>query len=294
MVGTKTPLLSLGITCGFTITYLWIQWLREKEYKKSLISLGIVLLGILSLLIVLPKTNFYKNIKTHLDFLGIKNITEVFKKEEYIDHFIFSQRLTFLKDKHSLYMNSSAYQKLFGIGYLKDNTMTKQIEMDYFDVFYNHGIIGFIIFYSSMIYIIYKVLKEKQVRDYERSMIELSTILILFLALFTGHILTTPAVSILCMVIILSLQKYQKKRVLLVSSKEEELKGKNIEVSYLSPKTKSKGKLLIYKIFNYKNYNLSISDNNSINKEYAEISSHHHILLKDKDKLNDYLKEKED
>lgn len=286
MVGSKTPLLSLGITTGFTMTYLWLHWFREKAYKKSFLSLGIVLLGISSLLLVLPRTNFYKNIKTHLEFLEIDSMKELFSKEEYIDHFIFSQRLTFLKDKHSLYKESSTYQKIFGIGYLKNGEMTKQIEMDYFDIFYNHGIIGFILFFSIMIYIMYQILKEKQEKDYERSMMELSTILILVLALFTGHIITAPAVSIIGIVIILSLQKYSKKRILLVSSKEEKL---DIEVTYFCPKTTSKMRLLIYKILNYKNYDLSISDNNKINKMYADISSKKHLLLKDKEKLALYL-----
>ena len=38
MMGTKTPLLSLGITIGFTCLYLWINSFKKKQYKVILYS----------------------------------------------------------------------------------------------------------------------------------------------------------------------------------------------------------------------------------------------------------------
>ena len=96
----------------------------------------------------MPKTNFYKNIQVHLDYLEVDNIFEIFTESELVDHFIFSQRLTFLEKKHELYKDASVYEKIFGIGYIKNNKQTKMIEMDYFDIYYSHGLIGFSLFFG--------------------------------------------------------------------------------------------------------------------------------------------------
>ena len=212
MVGTKTPLLTLFITIGISMIYLIINFIKKKEYKKIVISLIILLVGISSLIIVLPKTNFYKNIKTHLEFLEVENITDVFKDEKLVDHFIFSQRLTFLKNRNKLYNKSNTYQKLFGIGYLKNGKEFKMIEMDYFDIFYSHGIIGFIIYFIISIYLIIKTIIKDKI-TYERLMYITSFFLITLLSLLTGHIITAPAVSIIVVMIIIKLSKKNRQGV---------------------------------------------------------------------------------
>ena len=158
MMGTKTPLLIFILTLGLSIVYLFINYMKQKEYKKIFISSLITLIGIIALLGIIPQTNFYKNIKTHLKFLKIKDVTEVIEKEEYIDHFIFSQRLTFLKKEKKIYQKANNYQKLFGIGYLENGKETKRIEMDYFDIYYSHGIVGFILISTVIIFILYKLI----------------------------------------------------------------------------------------------------------------------------------------
>ena len=214
MMGTKTPLLSLTITIIFCLIYFCIKLLKKKKYKTIGIIFLSLIVGIFGLILVLPKTNFYKNIKTHLDYLEVKNVTDVFKNPELVDHFIFSQRITFLADKSELYDNASLYQKIFGIGYLKGHKTTKLIEMDYFDILYSHGLIGFEIFFTTYVYILIEILKRKQKRSFNSYMLGLSLLLILFLSFFTGHIITAPAVSLISIVIILSLEKKNKKDLL--------------------------------------------------------------------------------
>ena len=152
MMGTKTPLLSLGITIMAILLYLWRDSIIKRQFKRIFVSIIILLIGVSALIVIIPKTNFYKNIETHLNYLKLDNVGEVFEDEELVDHFIFSQRLTFLNKKAKLYREANVYQKLFGIGYLKNNGKpTKMIEMDYFDIFYNHGIIGFVLFFAITI-----------------------------------------------------------------------------------------------------------------------------------------------
>ena len=215
MIGTKTPLLSLFITIGFTIIYLWYRSLKKKQYKPILFSFLGLVLAVIALIIVIPQTNFYKNIETHLNYLKVDNVVEVFEDEELVDHFIFSQRLTFLSKKAYLYKNSNLYQKLFGIGYLKDNNKpSKLIEMDYFDIYYSHGLIGFLIYFIPILIILYKIISPSKKMDYDRFMLNISFLLIIFLSFFTGHIITAPSVSLIVTIIILMLYKRKKKDLL--------------------------------------------------------------------------------
>ena len=135
-----------------------------------------------------------------------------------IDHFIFSQRLTFFHNKALLYYNANNYQKLFGIGYTRRGKTIKMIEMDYFDIFYSHGIIGFLVFMIITFRIIYKILEQEDTLSYERCMLAVSLFLILITSLLTGHIIIAPSVSYIVRIIILSLYKKDKKELFFASN----------------------------------------------------------------------------
>lgn len=282
MVGTKTPLLVLLVTLGMSFIYYWILKIKQKEYKKVGISFGVLILGISSIIIILPKTNFYKNIKTHLDFLEVENIHEIFEKEELIDHFIFSQRLTFLKNKREIYNQSNTYQKFFGIGYINNNKTTKLIEMDYFDIYYSHGIIGFILFFTIFIVILLKLWKKEKF-TYETFMRKTSILWILFLSFFTGHIITSPSVSFLGVLLLFSISPSIKK-VVIGKIKIENMD--RIDDSKLE-KLKKKSYYLLFKIINFKNYSCCILYNKKdhFSKEIGELLSDKVIQVSTKKEL---------
>lgn len=213
-IGTKTPLLSLLITIGMTFIYIMIKSYKDKKYKRILSSFIIIVIGIISLIILIPKTNFYKNIKVHLDFLKVEDVTDIMDNGNLIDHFIFSQRVTFLTDRKNIYDNASTSEKLFGIGYYYNDKKDKLVEMDYFDIYLNHGLIGFIIFFGIYLYILVQTTKIKRKLNFNLYMLNVSMLLILFLSLFTGHIITAPAVSLIVVVIIMMLQNRRKKELL--------------------------------------------------------------------------------
>ena len=217
MIGTKTPLLSLLITTGISLLYLWKYLFKNKQFKYIIVSILVIVLGLVGLVIIGPKTNFYKNIRTHLDYLKLDHVTDVFKDEKLVDHFIFSSRLKFLHNKSKIYKNANLYQKVYGIGYINNNKETKMIEMDYFDIFFSHGIVGFLIFFIISIYMLFKTIEKPKKYSFQSLMIHTSIFFIGFLAFFTGHILTAPSVSILCIIIILSLSKRNKKDLLFAS-----------------------------------------------------------------------------
>lgn len=213
-VGTKTPLLSLVISLIVIFIYMLVKAFINKKYRVVTSFSAIILAFSLVIIIIIPSTSFYKNIQVHLDYLGVDNILEIFKDEELIDHFIFSQRLTFLRNKEKLYSESNLYQKLFGLGYYDNDKELKGIEMDYFDIYYNQGVVGFIIFFIPYISILITVLKTRNVFSFRQLMLYLSLFLVIVLSLFTGHIITAPSVSIIVCFIILSIMKKSKKELL--------------------------------------------------------------------------------
>lgn len=215
MIGTKTPLLSLGITLGISVLYLWNHLRKQKKYSYIVGTMIFLVCCLLALSFVIPKTNFYKNIKTHLDYLELDNVFEVFQDKELVDHFIFSSRLKFMKNKNKIYQASPIYQKLFGIGYFNKNKETKLIEMDYFDILDSHGIIGFTIYFMIVLGVLFQIGKNRKKKGYENGMRYLSIFFIFFLALFTGHILTAPSVSLIAIILLLSIEQRKKKRVLI-------------------------------------------------------------------------------
>ncbi len=214
MIGTKTSFITLVITIIMSFIYLVIYSIKKKTYKNLIKISLITIIGIVGIYFIIPKTNFYKNIETHLDYLKVDKVTDIFKDEELIDHFIFSQRLTFLNDKANIYSNANNYQRLFGLGYTKDNKTMKLIEMDLFDVYYNHGIIGFIVFIIITLYVLINVIKKRSKSNYEKYMLSLSALLIIVLSYITGHIITAPTVDIIAVIILLSLMKKNKKDLL--------------------------------------------------------------------------------
>lgn len=214
-VGTKTPLLALIISLCVVFIYILYKAFIDKKYHIVTTFTAIVIALSLVIIVIAPRTSFYKNIEVHLNYLKVDNILDIFKDKKLVDHFIFSQRLTFLNNKEKLYDKSNTYQKLFGIGYYNDNGKElKSIEMDYFDVYYNQGIVGFIIFFVPYIYILVSVINERKDSSFRQLMLYLSLFLVIILSLFTGHIITAPSVSLIVCFLLLSIIKKEKKELL--------------------------------------------------------------------------------
>lgn len=210
-MGTKVPILSLVICVITTLLFYIIKWVKEKEKTKILITTFSTIIITITSLLIIPKTTFYKNIQIHKEYLGFDSYLEILTSYELLDHFVFSQRLTFLRNTNENYLKSNALEKTFGIGYIEnygtESVSTKTIEIDYAEVFYRNGIIGFIIFFSILLPNIINKLKTKE-KTLENNELKTSIILILLLSLFSGHILITPAVSIFVALIIGG--KYEK------------------------------------------------------------------------------------
>ncbi|MBP3920701.1 MAG: O-antigen ligase family protein [Bacilli bacterium] len=197
-IGTKVPIISLLICIICNLFYTLIKWIKTKKYKNIIISIIITLILSTMALLLIPKTSFYKNLEIHKNYLGINNYLEIFTKYELIDHFIFSQRLTFLTTIHNS-NKTDIIQKLIGIGYIKKygiEQSTKTIEIDYFDILYENGIIGTLLLGYILLPIIIESYKKTKKNSLINTNYKICITLILLIALFAGHILISPAIGI--------------------------------------------------------------------------------------------------
>ena len=198
-IGTKVPVLSFIIIFIVNFVYYLINLIKKKDDKKLKIIIAPIIILIITSLFIFPKTSFYKNLVIHITYLEEKDNGKI-PITEFIDHFIFSQRLTFEEKTRKAYNKSSTLEKTFGIGYIEnydtEKERNKTIEIDYFDVFYRHGIVGFIIFFIPIIYLLKKITKTFKNLNFVKLNLLLSVILIFLLAFFQGHIFVTPANSI--------------------------------------------------------------------------------------------------
>lgn len=203
-LGTKVPILGIGLIIICNIIYILISFIKKKRYIPIIITFLILCSTMVVAINIVPKTSFYKNIKIHMNYLEISSPLDALKNPYLIDHFIFSQRLTFFKHTAISYNNSNIIDKLIGIGYIEgyatDNVNTKTIEMDYFDIFYRHGILGFIIYFTPL-FIYLKERKKINYDTYTNLNINLSICFIFILAFFSGHIFIAPATSIIVSII---------------------------------------------------------------------------------------------
>ena len=184
-IGTKVPILSLAIICGFYFLYSLYKLIRKKDTKKITFILTGLFIIIISTAILLPKTSFYKNIKIHLEYLEVDNIVKIFTDTELIDHFLLGSRLKLLSQNIKTYKESNTVEILLGIG-----AEHRQSEMDFFDIFINYGIIGFALIATILIILIIKQ-KPKYTAN-----TKLSLLLAITIAFLSGHVLVSPAVSI--------------------------------------------------------------------------------------------------
>ena len=198
-IGTKVPVLALGICIIINFIYFFIKWIKEKQKTKVITTSIISLTAVIVIIFLIPKTSFYKNIQIHKDFLGVNNFTEIITNVDMIDHFVFSQRLTFLKTIHNSNKPTNIETKLIGLGHVKKyngDISTKTIEIDYLDVIYENGILGSLAFYCALIPVFIEAIKKLKEKTLINLEYKISITLILLITAFAGHMLTSAAISI--------------------------------------------------------------------------------------------------
>ena len=128
-----------------------------------------------------------------------------------------SKRSDVLKWNKESFEKENLSYKVFGTGYLhtKDGEITekKLVEMDYFDIFFNHGLIGMIIIFAPTIFLLWLAAKsvflniKKVLVDADMIYTCYSVLMGILVALLAGHVLTAPAVSFFLAIALLEVVK---------------------------------------------------------------------------------------
>ena len=176
LLGTKTMYLSFGLVIGY---FLFKKREKFKQY------FGFILIPIILILILLPQSSLYKNVKTSLEYYNIQKLSDLFTFQN-IDNVIYSNRLTFVSNLHKNYQKENIFGKIFGMGRQKIMN-TKDAEIDVFDIFYSIGILGFSIYLVLFIFAIKNA-------DLSGIYAYLFWLLIL-ISSFSGHVLLSPMTS---------------------------------------------------------------------------------------------------
>lgn len=200
LLGTKTTYLSMLIILIYFLFH-YRTTILPKIKKQKIPIIGITICIITSLIIWIPRSNLYNNIKTQLEFYEVNTLNELFTIEN-INNIIYSNRLYYLKNIHEKYKEANPKEKVMGIGRTAI-TQEKDIEIDIFDIFYSIGILGFIIYLIVFIY----VLKNTNMN----SETKFTFILLTVISLFTGHVLISPmTTSYLACIFGVERKKYEK------------------------------------------------------------------------------------
>lgn len=217
-VGTKVAFISIIGLIILTLIVLVVKLFKKegKNIYKQFITL--LLIGIITTLFV-GNTSGGKN-------FGIKPM--LFKQSSYNQSLdskknkkgnkktdatsLLSGRNNFLDANIKRYNQSSIMDKLVGMGYLYPTKNVVQerklVEIDYFDIYFCHGIFGTVIYVAPLAIIIFILIKKffanfiDNIKN-NKLIFTIYSVLIGFgIALMAGHVFTAPAVSMFLVLII--------------------------------------------------------------------------------------------
>lgn len=217
MMGTKAPILTAMIIILYLIILLVIKLIKEKKYNYIFMFLIIFIISLIAMIKILPETSFYKNLIIHAKNMDVTSLSDMLNLKK-LDDYIFSGRLSFLKDTLDIYINQPLMQKLFGMGYIVGVKEIKTSEMDYFVMLFHQGLLGFIILYykyfSKIVFIFKSYLNrfKDNFNDLEKSGSLIAIIISILNALLVGHVLDVPSVSIFVSIIIVMTCKELKNK----------------------------------------------------------------------------------
>lgn len=240
LVGTKVGYLSSLIILAITLVSMVYERIKNRNdillRKKYNLNLLVNLVVLALFLLSTPITPVMYNTNVHLSWLGYDDPVEkevetpnkqsvkpgkkaILEDTKAVENILLSGRENFLKLHKGYFKEAPMSQKLFGMGYGSNyeefDVIGKTIEMDFYDIFFSFGIVGFTAYILPFIYLaitcmwlILKNLKDKL--TLENILIGSGILLGLGIAYTAGHVLTAPAVSIYLMVLIAYLYTFVK------------------------------------------------------------------------------------
>lgn len=200
-IGTKTSFLGVILLLIVLFIYLFVK----VDFKKKIILLLVICLSSVALFLISPPAlrNIKQSFNYFLGFSKAENVEEV-PHNARLSFLIFSERADFFEAEYSKYKSLNVSGKLFGMGFANNNPDTKYqnhlVEMDYFDILFKYGLVGFIVYILPIIYILCNLFKYFRKTKFKFEFYDIIYLYIIILttmiSFFAGHVLGSPSVSI--------------------------------------------------------------------------------------------------
>jgi len=233
IIGTKVCYLAMI----FTQIFFLIYFILTKRNRKIIITSALV---IVISLIAIPTLPVSENVQTSIDNnitteIEQSNDTNLYSK---VINIILSSRQIYLSDTYEISKKSPVQDKLFGIGFsnrnnINDEKITKLIEIDFLDILFHYGLIGFIVYFLPFLYIIIKsfikIIKKKQYTNFYKLIYMYLTLLLISISSVAGHVFGSPSVSIYLSLVFVLLSKERLKNKKL---KEDEITILALHLNY--------------------------------------------------------------
>ena len=201
-IGTKVGFGSLIIITVVMLGYLVFRSIQQNKIHFQLTTWIIVVIGII---VFTPITAIGQNLNinypdnVNVPSTLVKKTNKVKANEEIVPVRVLSGREDFLNEAINQYKEAPIAQKVFGMGmggnYKRE---AKLVEMDFFDLFFNFGVLGFLLLLAPVIYFMWNTLKNiyhtKKI-TFEFTLIIISIGIGLGTAFVAGHVLSSPAAS---------------------------------------------------------------------------------------------------
>ena len=208
LIGTKAPYYGmLFITAFLAIYYLF----NIKKKLKQFILVSLIIIASIAVKNYTPANiNLEKRIDCQNDYYNgtIVNNKETGELECQVADgqkiVMLSGRDVLLESAYEIYRDSSLVDKFFGIGFsnrevINNGWINKLVEMDFFDILFRYGIIGFIIYMLPLGMIIFKValttFKSKFKLSFEQIIYGYGTAIGIGFGFIIGHVFGAPSVS---------------------------------------------------------------------------------------------------
>jgi hypothetical protein len=224
-VGTKVGFGAVLITILISMVMQVIDLFTKRKTKNPSQKINIMINIVVFLLFLgyVPFSPIAENTSIHLTLLKTqeqekqpsktpskkeeKKHTEQKKEKEnlsnkQVENLVLSGRGAYLEQQRQYFAEAPASQKILGMGYAGNyKEYPKMIEMDFYDLFFSFGILGFIVYFAPFIRmgfeITIKIIRNiKSQFTLENVLILSGIILGLGIAFTAGHVFTAPAVSI--------------------------------------------------------------------------------------------------
>lgn len=216
-IGTKTSFVAICITIVCMFIFEIAMYIKRKdELSKNMLFTIFMLLVVLSA--SSPYSPSLKFIKERYETAKIQ--TEIQQNEQLGDstatatiaeNFVFNGRTQYLKKQMEVYSKIGILEKTFGMN--ESNKLVYEdgtrciVERDMYDILFQYGIFGIIVYFIPIIYILIKfaikVFKDFKNECNEKNYImALSVALALGISYIAGHVLLAPTVALFLSVVV--------------------------------------------------------------------------------------------